>query len=177
MPREIARACIPETSEEFPRMNFLRLATTALLFSAIAACTSVPRFINEYKIDIQQGNVLTQDMVSQLRPGLTKDQVRFILGTPVLSDMFHASRWEYFYSLRKGNSGETEKRKFSVFFDADGKLVRVAGDVTAATASDAVRPGNAMQELDLGSVGADVKAPPQQEERGLFGRILEKVGF
>lgn len=158
-------------------MTFFRLATTALLFSAITACSSVPRFVNEYKIDIQQGNVLTQDMVAQLRPGLTRDQVRYILGTPVLADMFHAGRWEYFYSLRKGNSGETEKRKFTVFFDADGKLVRVAGDVTAASAGDAVRQGNAMQELDLGSVGADVKAPPQQEERGFFGRILEKVGF
>ncbi|SDH89579.1 outer membrane protein assembly factor BamE [Propionivibrio dicarboxylicus] len=158
-------------------MNFLRLATTALLFSAIAACSSVPRFVNEYKIDIQQGNVLSQDMVSQLRPGLTKDQVRYILGTPVLTDMFHASRWEYFYSLRKGNSGDTERRKFTVFFDADGKLIRVAGDVAAASTGEAVRAGNAMQELDLGSVGADVKAPPQQEERGFFGRILEKVGF
>lgn len=158
-------------------MIFFRLATTVLLFSVMSACTTVPRFINEYKIDIQQGNVLTQDMVSQLRPGLTKDQVRFILGTPVLADMFHANRWDYVYSLRKGNSGETEMRKFSTFFDADGKLVRVAGDVSAATATDAVEPANKMQELDLGSVGADAVAPPAKEERGFFGRMLEKVGL
>ena len=158
-------------------MTFFRLATTVLLFSALSACTTVPRFINEYKIDIQQGNVLTQDMVSQLRPGLTKDQVRFILGTPMLADMFHANRWDYVYSLRKGNSGETEMRKFSTFFDADGKLVRVSGDVSAAAASDAVEPANKMQELDLGSVGADAVAPPPAEERGFFGRMLEKVGL
>ena len=160
-------------------MTFLRLATTVLTFVAVSACTSVPRFINEYMIDIQQGNVLTQDMVSQLRLGLTRDQVRFILGTPVLTDMFHANRWDYIYSLRKGNSSEIEIRKFSTFFDADGKLVRVAGDVSAATAAgpEAAMPANRMQELDLGSVGADAAAPAVKEERGFFGRMLEKVGF
>jgi outer membrane protein assembly factor BamE len=158
-------------------MTFFRLATTVLLFSVVSACTTVPRFINEYKIDIQQGNVLTQEMVSQLRPGLTKDQVRFILGTPVLMDMFHGNRWDYVYSLRKGNSGQTEMRKFSTIFDADGRLVRVAGDVAAATAADTIEPASKMQELDLGSVGADAVAPPATEESGFFGRMLEKVGL
>ena len=158
-------------------MTFFRLATTVLLFSVVSACTTVPRFINEYKIDIQQGNVLTQEMVSQLRPGLTKDQVRFILGTPVLMDMFHGNRWDYVYSLRKGNSGQTEMRKFSTIFDADGRLVRVAGDVAAATAADTIEPASKMQELDLGSVGADAVAPTATEESGFFGRMLEKVGL
>ena len=159
-------------------MTFFRLAVTMLSFGVISACTTVPRIVNEYKIDVQQGNVLTQDMVSQLRPGLTKDQVRFILGTPVLADVFHANRWDYVYSLRKGNTGFTEMRKFSTLFDADGKLIRVAGDVSAATAADTTAPGNRMQELDLGSVGANVTAPQQSaEERGFFGKILEKVGF
>ena len=158
-------------------MTFFRLATTVLLFSVVSACTTVPRFINEYKIDIQQGNVLTQEMVSQLRPGLTKDQVRFILGTPVLMDMFHGNRWDYVYSLRKGNSGQTEMRKFSTIFDADGRLVRVAGDVAAATAADTIEPASKMQELDLGSVGADAVAPPATGESGFFGRMLEKVGL
>ena len=158
-------------------MTFFRLATTVLLFSVVSACTTVPRFINEYKIDIQQGNVLTQEMVSHLRPGLTKDQVRFILGTPVLMDMFHGNRWDYVYSLRKGNSGQTEMRKFSTIFDADGRLVRVAGDVAAATAADTIEPASKMQELDLGSVGADAVAPPATGESGFFGRMLDKVGL
>lgn len=150
---------------------------TVLLLAGASACSTVPRIVNEYKIDIQQGNVLTQDMVSQLRPGLTKDQVRYILGTPVLMDMFHANRWDYVYSLRKGNTGETERRKFSTFFDADGKLIRVAGDVTAATAADASASVSRMQELDLGSVGANVVAPAPADERGFFGKLFEKVGF
>ena len=159
-------------------MTFLRLAFIALLLGVSAACSTVPRFINEYKIDIQQGNVLTQDMVSQLRPGLTKDQVRFILGTPVLMDMFHANRWDYVYSLRDSRTGKTEMKKFSTFFDADGKLARVSGDVTAATGGEKVVGGNRMQELDLGAIeSGKTELPPAGEERGFFGSILEKVGF
>lgn len=137
-------------------MIFSRIARTALLVAVISGCSSVPRIVNEYKIDVQQGNVLTQDMVSQLRPGLTKDQVRFILGTPMLMDMFHASRWDYVYRLQKGSTGEVEMRKFSAFFDASDKLVRVSGDVTPAQAGEAsATPDSRARELDLGSVAPD----------------------
>ena len=117
-------------------MIFPRFAPVVIAFGLLSACSSVPRIVNEYRIDVQQGNVLTQEMVSQLRPGLTRDQVRFILGTPVLMDMFHANRWDYFYWLKKGNSGEVDTRRFAVYFDADGKLISVAGDVAAAQPSD-----------------------------------------
>jgi len=147
-----------------------------LLAIAVSGCSSVPRIVNEYKIDVQQGNVLTQDMVSQLKPGLTKDQVRFILGTPVLMDMFHANRWDYVYRLQKGN-GQVEMRKFSTFFDASDKLIRVAGDVDAAQASDfASLPDSKTREIDLGSIAPDAVNPPV-EERGFFGRMMESVGF
>ena len=158
-------------------MTFSRLISAVLLSLLLAACSSYPRILNEYKIDVQQGNVLTQDMVSQLRPGLTKDQVRFILGTPMLQDMFHANRWDYVYRLQKGSTGEVEMRKFSTFFDANNRLVRVAGDVTAATAEDTSKAGESrMREIDLGSISADAVAPPP-EEQGFFSRMLEKVGF
>lgn len=116
------------------------------------ACSWIPRPISEYKIDIQQGNVLTQDMVAQLKPGLTRDQVRFILGTPVLTDMFHAGRWDYIYRLQKG-TGEIETRKFATFFDDEGKLTRVEGEVSALPATEVPNePKNRMRELDLGSI-------------------------
>ncbi len=157
-------------------MTLFRLATAALLAATLFACSSVPRIVNEYKIDVQQGNVLSQDMVAQLKPGLSKDQVRFILGTPVLMDMFHANRWDYVYRMQKGN-GSVELRKFSTFFDAGDKLVRVAGDVSAAQAADvAAVAQNRTSEIDLGSVAADAVAPPVKE-RGFFGGILESVGF
>jgi len=157
-------------------MTLSRLARAALLLAAVAGCSSVPRIVNEYKIDVQQGNVLTQEMVSQLRPGLTKDQVRFVLGTPVLMDMFHANRWDYVYRLQKGN-GDIEIRKFSTFFDAGDKLIRVAGDVGAAQATDAnANPESRSREIDLGSIAPDHVAPPVGE-KGFFGRMLESVGF
>ena len=158
-------------------MTFSRFAGTLLLATVLSGCSSVPRIVNEYKIDVQQGNVLTQEMVSQLKPGLTKDQVRFILGTPMLIDVFHPNRWDYVYRLQKGNTGAVEMRKFTAFFDANEKLVRVSGDVTAAQESDTnVAPVTSAREIDLGSIGADSVAPPI-EEKGFFGKMIESVGF
>jgi outer membrane protein assembly factor BamE len=157
-------------------MTLFRFARMFLLATTVAACSSVPRIVNEYKIDVQQGNVLTQDMVSQLRPGLTRDQVRFILGTPVLMDMFHTSRWDYVYRLQTGG-GTVEMRKFAVFFDADGKLSRVSGDVAPAQAGEAAAaPESRSREIDLGSIAADSVVPPL-EEKGFFGQMMESVGF
>ena len=158
-------------------MTFSRFAGILFLATVLSACSSVPRIVNEYKIDVQQGNVLTQEMVSQLKPGQTKDQVRFILGTPVLADVFHANRWDYVYRLQKGSTGVVEERKFAVFFDADGRLERVAGDVTAAQESDATSaPVASTREIDLGSIDADAVAPTI-EKKGFFGRMMESAGF
>ncbi|RDE52268.1 MAG: outer membrane protein assembly factor BamE [Candidatus Accumulibacter meliphilus] len=160
-------------------MTFPRFATASLVLCVVSACSEVPHIITEYRIDVQQGNVLTQDMVSQLRPGLTKDQVRFILGTPVLVDMFHAQRWDYFYSMKKGNSSKAETRNFVVYFDDEGKLVRVTGDVAPATPTDgAALPETRIREIDLGSLTTDGSATvPPPDEDGFFGKILESVGL
>jgi len=98
----------------------------------LAACSNVPQatsYLSPYRNDVRQGNFVTQEMVVQLRPGLTREQVRFILGSPLVADMFHADRWDYLYRLRPGR-GETQQRHLAVFFQ-DGKLTRVAGDVVA----------------------------------------------
>ncbi|KAF1041886.1 MAG: Outer membrane protein assembly factor BamE [Herbaspirillum frisingense] len=75
-------------------------------------------FLKPYRIDIQQGNFVSKEMVAQLRPGLTRDQVRFVLGTPLLTDMFHTNRWDYDFRLAKGN-GEIMASRVSVFFKDD----------------------------------------------------------
>ncbi len=160
-------------------MIFPRFAPVVIAFGLLSACSSVPRILNEYRIDVQQGNVLTQEMVSQLRPGLTRDQVRFILGTPVLMDMFHANRWDYFYWLKKGSSGEVDTRRFAVYFDADGKLISVAGDVAAAQPSDSTIVSETRnREIDLGSLPTDATVTmPPPEERGFFRSMIDIVGF
>lgn len=82
-------------------------------------------FLKPYRIDIQQGNFVSKEMVAQLRPGMTRDQVRFVLGTPLLTDVFHADRWEYEFHLAKGN-GELVSSRVSVFFK-DGLMDHYEG--------------------------------------------------
>jgi outer membrane protein assembly factor BamE len=112
------------------RLTFIALVAPA----ALAACGYVPRIpgVTPYKIEIQQGNQVTQEMVAQLKPGMTKEQVRFVLGTPLLTDIFHGERWDYVF-WREEPSGKREQRKLVVYF-ADGKLTRLDGDVVAAAA-------------------------------------------
>lgn len=157
-------------------MILARHAVVVLTLLSLGACSSVPRIVTEYRMDVQQGNVLTQDMVAQLRPGLTREQVRFILGTPILIDMFHADRWDYLYRLQKGRNGEVETRRFTVFFDGEGKLYRVAGDVVASQGGEETAPDEKSRVIDLGSVEAG-SAAPAAEERGFFGKMMDKVGF
>ena len=74
-----------------------------------------------HKIEIQQGNVVTQKQLEQLRPGLDRRQVRSLLGTPLLNDPFHPDRWDYYYSMSRGE--ELKKRyRLTVFFSGDSVL-------------------------------------------------------
>jgi len=88
---------------------------------------AVPEIVKPYRITIQQGNYVTREMVEQLKPGMTREQVRYILGTPLLTDIFHADRWDYVF-YRDPPGGKREQRNFSVIFE-DGKLSRVVGDL------------------------------------------------
>src|SRR5262245_44417791 len=108
------------------RLTFALLLLTALL----SACGIRIPGITPYKIDIQQGNFISQEMVSQLKAGMSKEQVRLAIGTPLLADAFHADRWDYVY-WREAPNGKRESRKFTVFFN-DDKLVRVDGDIVPA---------------------------------------------
>ena len=115
------------------RMNRFAFRFAPLLVAAaLSGCSNGPRIpgLTPYRIDIQQGNYVTQEMASQLKPGMTKDEVRNVLGTPLLTDIFHAQRWDYVYRFEPAY-GKPEERKFTVFF-ADDKLVRVSGDVVPA---------------------------------------------
>ncbi len=150
-----------------------------LLCLGFAGCSLKPGFVNEYKIDIQQGNVLTQDMVTQLKPGQSREQVRFILGSPMITDIFHQQRWDYPYRYKNGQTGAVESRQFSVFFDADGRLERVAGDVEVGTAAELTAPVARTQLIDLGTLSAEEAAKPitPPEEPGFFRRWMSKLGF
>jgi outer membrane protein assembly factor BamE len=107
------------------------MATLLLLAALLPACKSVeaPKIpgVTPYRMVIQQGNFISQEMVSQLKPGMTREQVRFILGTPLVTDIFHADRWDYVFYRELAN-GKREQRNLSVVFEKD-RLARVIGDL------------------------------------------------
>lgn len=132
--------------------------TAALL--ALAGCESLrswtPPLIQPYRPDVQQGNVITREMVEQLRAGMTRDQVRFLLGTPLLTSVFHQDRWDYVYYLQRGKGEEKQLRKLTVYFDHD-RLARYE--------SDPMPPEKLADNLILGRKPQAIpKAPPKEPE-------------
>jgi len=75
-------------------------------------------FLTPYRIDIVQGNVLTRDQVEQIKPGMTRAQVRDVLGTPLIADLFHANRWDYVFDIRRPGA-EAQRRSVVVLFEGD----------------------------------------------------------
>ena len=112
-----------------------RVAVPVAALVLVASCSFVPTIpgVTPYRIEIQQGNYISQEMVGQLKPGMSKEQVRLALGTPLLNDIFHADRWDYVF-WRERPGADREQRKLTVFFE-DGRLTRVDGDLVAAGAT------------------------------------------
>jgi len=103
----------------------MRILLSAILMLTLSACGFVG-FPGVYKIDVEQGNIVTAEMVDQLKPGMSKRQVRFILGTPLVEDTFNQDRWDYPYRMSNGQDVMTQAQ-FTVHFDGD-KLATVTGD-------------------------------------------------
>lgn len=83
-------------------------------------------FFSPYRPDIQQGNFVSEEMLAQLKTGMTRDQVRFIFGSSLLEDPFHGNRWDYPFRMAKGN-GELTTSRVIVFFDKEGRVERWEG--------------------------------------------------
>ena len=111
----------------------MRYAAVLAVLFLLAGC-GVPRIpgITPYKPEIQQGNYVSPELIAQVKPGMTREQVRFLLGTPLLVDIFHNDRWDYIYT-RETTDGRREKRRLALFF-VDGKVARMEGDVGSPAA-------------------------------------------
>lgn len=117
-----------------------------------------------YRPDIQQGNFVSKEMLAQLEVGQTRDQVRFILGTPLVTDVFHADRWDYPFYLARGN-GDLTSAKVAVHFK-DDKVIRIDG-------------GNLPSEQEYiaqiaGPPKKTVKGPPKKEDPGSASISISK---
>ena len=93
-------------------MKMLQHLSLALTMSLLAsACV--------YRINIQQGNFLDQAAVEQVKAGMTRSQVRYLLGTPMVADSFNKERWDYIYYLKKGRTRHVDSRRVTVYFDGE----------------------------------------------------------
>ena len=107
----------------------LRLVTFLTTLAFLSACSTLAVDVPlVYKIDIDQGNVINQDMINQLRPNMTKRQVIYVLGSPLLIDPFVSNRWDYIYSVQLGHDDRLQDR-IALFFAGDN-LVHVEGNLT-----------------------------------------------
>jgi len=149
-------------------VNVIRPAVAVVLAALLAGCagtwkTYMPDIqqFGVYKLDINQGNYLTQDMVEKLKVGQTRPQVRQVLGTPLVTSAFHDNRWDYVYQYTRAGK-LVEQRRFTVYF-VDDKLARWEGDELPVSTAQ------------LNRVAADRMLAPQPsaDDQGYFGRLLD----
>jgi outer membrane protein assembly factor BamE len=150
-------------------MNKLNLLTIFLIATALFGCGTSEKYVPlpnlVYRIDIQQGNLITQEMINQLKPGMSRDQVRYVLGTPPIADAFHQDRWDYVYIYQGGrqDEDEAERRRISLYFEHD-KLARLEGDF---------RPNEQTDELPRKT--STVKVEGERKKRGLLLNVWDKI--
>ena len=94
------------------------------MISLITTGCSIPRM---YKVVVSQGNLVDQEMLGKLEIGMTESQVKFVMGTPLISDTFYPNRWDYFTTVTQGDSVYTQQ-KIILFFD-ENKLVKWEGEI------------------------------------------------
>lgn len=152
------------------------LTLVALALFALAGCSSTPtenayhtsaldRLPFVHKQTVQQGNIVTEEMVDALQLGMNKRQVRYLLGTPLLMDMFHEDRWDYSYTIRRGHDPMQVKR-LTLWFKDDA-LLRIDGDLKP----DAQRAAGRTKEEIL------VTVPDWKDNRGFLTRAMTKIGL
>ena len=135
-----------------------------LLALLCASCGTALPSVKPYKLDVQQGNVVTSKMLLQLRPGMTQSQVRFIMGTPLIQDSFHGKRWDYVYQMRE-NGKITEQRR--VILDFENEVLKtVRGDVIPST-GDASKSNDVADNSGTRVINPSAKA----EDKSLFGAL------
>jgi len=146
----------------------IRTALGAATLSLLVACESVrrwtPPLIQPYRPDVQQGNVVTKEMVDQLAAGMARDQVRFLLGTPALVSVFHQDRWDYVYMLRRGVGSEVQSRRLTVYFK-DNRVERFE--------SDDMPPEALADNLILGRDPKSLPKPPPKDPAPLVSKDID----
>ena len=141
------------------------LSVTAFLLISACSTDNIPGL---YQIDVQQGNNVDQEMLNKLEPGMTKNQVAYVMGTPLLIDTFHPNRWDYIYSYQPGGE-EREQRRITLYFNDDETLSHVEGD-TRVVASREELPQTERKDKN-------VVVPLNEQKTGFFGGLMNLIGL
>jgi outer membrane protein assembly factor BamE len=147
-------------------MKKLLVIITCFASLCLGSC-SISEWSLVHKIDIQQGNVITQDTINQLKPGMSRRQVQFVAGSPMLSDVFHQDRWDYVYMMKPGRGKRTTEH-VSLFFENDA-LVRISG--TLHPQEDMATDDNQQEQVTL------VVPPKERVPPGILNRLWHWVTF
>ena len=157
-PRKAAALCLAATTGLGGGCEMPALPDLPTL-PELPALPDLPGVPGVYRIDIQQGNVVEQQMLDRLEIGMERTKVRFIMGTPLLVDPFNQDRWDYVYRLHRG-SGEEIGQRVSLYF-ADDRLARVEGDLAS----------EAIPEAAAERIQSRVKVPKRPPPRGFLDRL------
>ncbi len=138
------------TTDPENRMNSrLSLLAAGALAVLLTGCGTWG-FPGVYRINVEQGNIVTMEMFDQLKPGMTRRQVRYVLGTPLIEDPFHPDRWEYMYMIRNGDTTIAERR-LTVFFEDDTLIHFTSSVPPSSEVAESPEPGEgAAEEEDAG---------------------------
>tara|TARA_B110000046_G_scaffold186022_1_gene231482 strand:+ start:7354 stop:7710 length:357 start_codon:yes stop_codon:yes gene_type:complete len=118
----------------------MRIVLTLLIsLTLLATGCSWIKFPGVHKVQITQGNIVDQEMIDKLLPGMTKSQVQFVLGTPLIADTFDQQRWDYLYTRLSPTDVKTEER-VTIYFDSEGNLLRMSGDYLPTSANPEEQP-------------------------------------
>ncbi len=123
--------------------------------------------IKPFQPDIQQGNIINNNDLKEIRYGMSKQEVLFLLGTPMVIDPFNESRWDYFYSKLNQKKRQTDKRLITAMFEGD-KLVSLQGDVDLSNVE------NLEPSIEDRQHGGTVITKPTQREKGILNRVLKR---
>lgn len=139
-----------------------------LVLAALAGCSSEGdrKLPGVYRVDVQQGNVIEQEMLDKLKPGMDRNQVRFIMGTPAITDPFHADRWDYVFTMSR--SGRTREQRHIIVHFQDDKLAWVEGDVKVGERKPA-------DQVEARTGTVDV--PLERNRPGVFSRMFNSLPF
>lgn len=164
------------------RIPAVPTALCAALLLLLAGCASRGEdsflgFITPYRMEVVQGNVVTSEMIAQLKPGLSRDQVRSLLGVPLLADVFHANRWDYVFTIKRQGAAP-QQRRITVHFDGERvsrfDAAEVPSEAQFVASIDTVKPETRKKPLELDA--EQIKALPLPDYKALAAPPLPASG-